>query len=299
MEEVDRLLLFRDVVETGGFARAAERRRIAHSTVSRQIRALEASLGVPLMTRTTRSKQLTPAGEVVVRHAKRMGAQLDELRAELEQLERLVGGELRVQSLVHVGAALVLPAVDRFAKRHPEVEVQLVLDDAPLEFSKAGLDVALTVGLPTSDQLVARRLCDNEVCLVATPGLVAAHGVPRHPTDLLSWPAVAYRSGKVQIASWPYVDGDQVRTLDVRPRLTVNDGVSLLDAVRRGHGVGYLSRFSLVDDLREGRLVELLPKVALPAYEPVYVVRSDRRLVSARVLAFEGCLEEVVAAGAG
>ncbi|MBX2802522.1 MAG: LysR family transcriptional regulator [Myxococcales bacterium] len=294
MEDVDRILLFRDVVEAGGFAAAAARRGMAHSTVSRQVRALEDRFGVPLMTRTTRTRQLTPAGVLVLAHARRIGVQLDELLAELERLEELVSGELRVHSLVHVGAVLVLPAVERFAAEHPAVDVFLTLSDEPLAFSRAGLDVALTVGLPPAAELVARKLCDNAVCLVAAPSLLEGRPLPEHPTDLLRWPIVAYHSGTVEVTRWPYVDQGRVRTLSVRPRMTVNDGVSLLDLVRRGLGVGYLSCFSVMEDLRRGTLVQILPEVQLPPYAPIYVVHADRRLVSARVQQFVRCLRATV-----
>ncbi|MFN3200509.1 MAG: LysR substrate-binding domain-containing protein [Bradymonadia bacterium] len=299
MDDIEHLLAFRDVVECGGFARAARRRGTAHSTISRQVRELEARLGVPLMTRTTRSRHLTAAGELVFRHSKAIGDQLSEMLNALEQTEQNIEGVLRVSALVHVGAALVMPAVERFTAAHERVEVQLEFHDGPLEFHKRGLDLALTVGLPQSSQLVVKKLCDNPVVLVAAPSLVrraeAALGALQHPSGLHDWPLVAYRNGEVQVVEWPYVDGDEIRTLTVKPGVTVSDGVSLLDAVRRGVGVGYLSRFSVIDALSSGALVQLLPEVALPDYAPVYVARADLGVVSPRVRAFEACLAEVAA----
>lgn len=292
--DLDRLLVFRDVVECGGFAQAAQRRGTGHSTISRQVKELESSLGVPLMTRTTRSKQLTAAGEVVLAYGRRIGEQFDQMRHELERLEQVVGGELRVHALTHVGDAIVMPAVAAFAEQHPDVELKLQFDDAPLEFHRHGLDLAVTVGLPAAERLVVRKLCDNDVCLVASAALVGERGLPESPSELLEWPTVAYASGDISVTSWNYELDGVTRALVVQPDLTVNGGVALLDAVRRGLGVGYLSWFSVADDLRSGALVRLLPDVRLPAYAPVYTAKADLDLVSARVEAFERCLHAAV-----
>jgi len=292
--DLDRLLVFRDVVECGGFAQAALRRGTGHSTVSRQVKELETSLGVPLMTRTTRSKQLTAAGEVVLAYGRRIGDQFEQMRNELDQLEQVVGGELRIHALTHVGDAIVMPAVAAFAEHYPDVELKLLFDDAPLEFHRHGLDLAVTVGLPAADRLVVRKLCDNDVCLVASAALVDKRGMPTTPGELLQWPTVAYASGDISVTSWSYEQDGVTRSLVVQPDLTVNGGVALLDAVRRGLGVGYLSWFSVADYLRSGELVRLLPDLRLPAYAPVYTAKADLDLVSARVAAFERCLHDVV-----
>lgn len=298
MAQIDRLLVFRDVVDAGGFAQAAQLRGTVHSTISRQVKELEESLGVLLMTRTTRNKQLTPAGEVVLRYARRIGGSYEEMLNELERQRELVGGELRVQSLVHVGAAIVMPAIDLFSEQFPDVEVSLRFDDGPIEFHKRALDIALTVGIPDVDQLVIKKLCENDVCIVASPELFARTearlGAPSSPADLLDWPIAAYKSADAFVDTWRYELGGELHTLQVKPHLTVNDGVSLLDAVRRGHGIGYLSRFSVRESLRAGELVEVLPEVRLPSYDPVYLVKANVALSSRRVEVFEACLREIV-----
>jgi DNA-binding transcriptional LysR family regulator len=294
MAEIDRILAFRDVVEAGGFSKAAERRGVVHSTLSRQVKELEQELGVTLMNRSTRAMSLTSAGEVVLRHGQLLDRSVQEMRNELERFEQGLAGELRIASLVHVGSALVMPAVQRFVAEHPQVKVRLSFSDAPLDFHRAGIDLALTVGLPDAAQLVVKKLCDNEVCIVAAPALIERLGEPSDPEALEGWPIAAYASDVATVVSWPYICKGDIRTLDVQPTLTVNDGVSLLDAARCGLGAAYVSRFSAESDLRTGRLVQLFPKVALPPYSPIYTVKSDLQLVSARIKAFEACLEDVV-----
>ncbi|MEO1271398.1 MAG: substrate binding domain-containing protein, partial [Myxococcota bacterium] len=230
---------------------------------------------------------------LVFRYAREIGNRYAEMVHELERLEQLEGGELRVHALVHVGASLVMPAVERFVAEHPQVELQLSFDDSPLDFYKGGLDLAVTVGLPRAPQLVVHKLCPNDVCIVAAPRLAARHKTPTTPTDLLSWPLVAYKSGDVEVTTWPYEQDGAIHALEIKPNVTVNNGESLRVAVLRGLGVGYLSRFSAMAELRCGDLVELLPEVTLPPYESVYTVKSDVALVSPRVEAFEACLRSV------
>jgi len=294
MAEIDRLLAFRDVVEAGGFSQAAERRGVVHSTLSRQIKELERELGVTLMNRSTRAKSLTSAGEVVLRHGQVLAQTIAKMHNELERFEQGLAGELRIASLVHVGSSIVLPATKRFAEQHPRVKVRLSFSDEPLDFHRAGIDLALTIGLPSATQLVVKKLCDNDVVIVAAPGLVERLGPPKDPSELERWPIVAYSSDLATVISWPYEADGNIYTLDVQPTLTVSDGVSLLDAARTGLGAAYVSRFSAAADIKAGRLVRLMPHVTLPAYAPVFTVKSDLELVSARVRAFERCLHEVV-----
>jgi len=295
-DDLERILTFLDVVESGGFAKAAARRGVSHSTVSRHVQELEERLGVPLMTRTTRTKHLTSAGEIVVRGARDLRDRCAELAHELERTENIQGGTLRISALVHIGHALVMPAIEAFCAEHPDVEVDLRFHDGPLDFHEEGLDMALTVGPPTSSRLVVKKLCDNPVCIIASRELAAKRPAPEHPRDVLEWPAVAYRSGGLSVTEWPYEEDGALHALEIRPSIFVNDGVSLADAVRRGMGIGYVSRFSVIEELDAGALVDLLPEWHLPAYAPIYMVKADLSLVSARVEAMERHLRAVAEA---
>ncbi len=294
MDLADRLLLFADVVDAGGFSKAAARRETSHSTVSKHLKALEAELGVLLLQRTSRTMRLTDEGRLVLAHSRRIGDTLAALRAELDDLRGAVRGVVRVSSLVHLGRHLVQPAVARFLTAHPRARVDLTLDDGPLHFSRDGLDVAVRVGRRAEGSLIARKLADNPVCLVAAPSLVARCGPPTHPAGLADMPAVAYRA-EVQITRWSYLDGESIRSVEVDPVLRVDDGNALLDAVLDGLGVGYLSRFAARPHIERGALVELLPHVELPPYDPIFVIRAAADPAPPRVRVFEETLRDVAA----
>ncbi|MEM9731453.1 MAG: LysR family transcriptional regulator [Myxococcota bacterium] len=292
MDQIGKILLFRDVIVQGGFSHAARLRGLSHSTVSKQVKALEAELGATLLHRTSRTMSLTDEGRLALDCSRRMGAHIDELLERLEEMRGDVRGEIKVSALVHVGKHVVEPAVATYLREHPGARVSLTLDDEPLHFTRDGLDLAVRVGRHAEGSLIARKLLDNDVCLAAAPSFVKRHGLPKHPTDLAEWPTVAYASGAVDISVWTYVENGEFRTVNVSPVYRTNDGNALREAVCAGLGIGYLSTFSVRDEFASGRLTRVLPDLELPAYEPVYMIYAASEFVSPRLNAFVRCLED-------
>jgi len=295
MDDIGKLVLFHDVVELGGFTAAARKWDLNHSTVSKHVKTLEQQLQVQLLQRTSRTMQLTAAGQVVFEHSRRIGGTFDEMVRRLEAARGQISGELRIGSLMHVGQHLVQPAVATFVARHPNVQITLLLQDEPLAFYRNSLDLALHVGLPTEGTLIAKKLLANEVCLAASPELLERAGPIAHPSELANYPTVAYASPEVEITTWAYTENGAEHTVTVRPVLRTTDGNSLLEAVRQGLGVGYLSAFAARADLRSGRLVRVLPDFELPAYAPVYLLTAPSEFASPRLEAFKQCLIETAA----
>ncbi|MEM9489448.1 MAG: LysR family transcriptional regulator [Myxococcota bacterium] len=293
MDDLGKLVLFRDVVEQQGFSRAASLRRLNHSTVSKHIKSLEATLGVTLLNRTSRSMSLTDEGRLAFDYSRRIGAHVDELKQRLEELSGDVRGELRVNSLVHVGRHVVQPAIASFLSEHTQARVWLTLDDGPLSFHRDGFDMAVRVGRAVTGSLTARKLLDNQVCLVASREFVERWGQPEHPSELRHFRTVGYDSGDIEISSWTYIDGDEFHSIEVTPVCWVNDGNGLLDAVRQGLGIGYLSRFAAHEDIASGRLIVILPHFELPPYAPIFTIQAPAEYTSPRLRAFRRHLETV------
>lgn len=293
MDDIGKLVLFRDVVELGGFTAAARKWQLSHSTVSKHVKTLERELQAQLLERTSRTMNLTAPGRVVYDHSRRIGSTFTDMVQRLDELRGQVSGELRIGSLVHIARHVLQPALETFLREYPQVRVSLVLQDGPLAFYRRDLDMALHVGLPTEGSLIARKLLENEVCLAAAPDLLERHGPLKHPSDLARYPTVAYHSAEVAITTWAYRDDGEERTVEVAPVLLTGDGNSLLDAVRGGIGVGYLSRFAAVRDFEEGRLVPVLPEFELPAYAPVYMLTAPSEFVSPKLEALKACLAQV------
>ncbi|MEM6295084.1 MAG: LysR family transcriptional regulator [Myxococcota bacterium] len=294
MDDLGRLLLFRDVVDAGGFSHAANRRGLSHSTVSKHVRSLEDALGVLLLNRTSRTMSLTEAGRVVLGHTRELGASVEALHAQLDELRGDVVGELRINSLVHLGSHIVQPAVERYRAEFPRARVQLVLDDGPLHFNRDGFDIAVRVGRNVEGSLTATKLMDNAVCIVATPSFLERAGPLQHPRDLGRVSTVAYRSRQFDITAWSYVEGGEYRSVDVTPVCTVNDGNALLDLCLRGVGACYVSRFAVQPHLDDRTLVQLFPEFELPSFEPVFLFRAPTDRPPRKVRAFTKHLRAVV-----
>lgn len=292
MDDIGKLVLFHDVVELGGFSAAARKWNLNHSTVSKHVKTLERELRAQLLERTSRTMRLTAPGRIVFEHSRRIGGTFDEMVRRLEESRGQVSGELRIGSLIHVERHLVQPAVRRFLGEYPGVRITLLLQDEPLAFFRNELDLALHVGLPTEGTLIAKKVLENDVCLAASPNLLERAGDLRHPEELATYPTVAYASPEVEITTWAYRDGGEERTVSVHPVLRTTDGNSLLEAVRSGLGVGYLSAFAAKGDLDAGSLVQVLPEFELPAYAPVYVLSAPSEYASPRIEAFKQCLIE-------
>lgn len=297
MDDLGRLLLFRDVVDAGGFSHAANRRGLSHSTVSKHVRSLEDTLGVLLLNRTSRSMSLTEAGRVVLSHTRDLGTSVQALHAQLDELRGEVVGELRINSLVHLGTHLVQPAIERYAAEFPRSRVHLVLDDGPLQFNRDGFDLAVRVGRQVESSLTASKLIDNDVCIAAAPRFLDRVGPLTHPSELARVPTVTYRSRQFDITTWSYVDAGEYRSVEVTPVCSVNDGNALLDLCLRGVGVCYLSRFAVQSHFDDGSLVHLFPEIALPSFDPVFLIRATADHPPRKIRAFTEHLRAVAQTG--
>lgn len=293
MNELAKLLLFRDVVDAGGFSHAAARRGLSHSTVSKHIKSLEESVGLLLLNRTSRTMSLTEAGLIALRYSRRLSDSLEELHDRLDEVRGSVAGELRVSSVVHVGRHLVQPAVARFVEEFPSAVVHLTLSDGPLEFNRDGLDLAVRVGLHAEGSLTASKLLDNEVCVVAAPSLLTRVNAPVHPSELSALPTLGYASPQFDIRSWAYRDGDAIRTVEVDPICRVNEGNALLDLALAGVGFAYVSTFAAHQDIQRGMLVRVLEDYTFPSFDSVYAIAASTPQPPLKLRAFKRHLRDV------
>ena len=287
MEMLGKLLMFRDIVELGTLSAAAKRWEISHSTMSRHLQSLEKELGVQLLRRTSRVMELTEEGRLVLGYSHRIGRDAEEMRQRLGTLQGSIRGELRINSLVHVGRYFVQPMLSSFLSLYPQVRVTLVLDDGPVKVIQDGFDLAVRVGLPAEASLTVRKLADNPVCLAASPGFVERFGQPSHPSELSRFLAVTYANFDRHIDTWAYLEDGEVRTIQVQSACRLSDGNAFWQAVLDGIGIGYLSAFAAEPEIRAGRLLKVLPRFSLPPYEPIYLIAPTTPYRSPKVEAFK------------
>ncbi|MCP5150278.1 MAG: LysR family transcriptional regulator [Ectothiorhodospiraceae bacterium] len=290
------------VARAGSFSAAAKELGVGVSSVSRQISALEDALGARLLQRTTRRLGLTEAGHRYLDHASRILGEVEEARREILDLEEEPRGLLRVTAPVTFGRVHISPAVAAFLCRHPAVAVELWTTDQVVDLVEEGFDVAVRIGALHDSGLVARRLAPMRRVICASPAYLAAHGTPDDAAALAGHECLTFRfhqSSTVwrQGASVWRIQGPDgaIEEVTVGGRLEANTAETLLDAALAGHGLVLVPVWMVVDELRSGRLVAVLPehRVSPSAIDSgIYAVYPSRRHVSAKLRAFVDFLVE-------
>jgi len=231
-------LIFVKVVESGSFVAAAKSLRLPKTTVSRKVQELEVRLGAQLLHRTTRKLGLTEAGNVYFEHCQRISRELDAAETAVGQLQSGPRGWLRFTAPYSVGINWIAPLLGEFHARHPEVRIDMVLTDEPLDLIAKEIDVALRVGNLPDSNLIARRLAVFRTQVYASPIYLERHGEPLHPSDLqhhrtLAMPKSRRNNGYV----WTLTDKDVTSDFVVDPVMVANDPAPLRGALLCGEGL--------------------------------------------------------------
>jgi DNA-binding transcriptional LysR family regulator len=261
MDELKALSTLAQVVERGSFRRAAAELGVAPQATSKTVRQLEARLGVRLLHRTTRQLRLTDEGAQLLAQVAPALAAIRAAMGGLQAARREVGGTLRVTAPRSVGQHLVLPLVAPFMETHPEVAVELELQDRLSDVVAEKIDVGFRVGPGMDRNVVARRLLDIQHWVCAAPAYLERHGRPRHWDDLARHRCTGFRhatSGRLM--PWDYAAEGETRYGDVPARFVINDVDGEASAVLAGVGIGQLPSYVAAPHVREGRLVHLLSR---------------------------------------
>lgn len=279
--------IFSRVVEAGSFAEAAKTLSIPRSTVSRAIQDLETALGASLLQRTTRSLRLTPTGSVYYDHCLHILHEIQSVEAALSDTATQPRGQLRVDMTSSFARTVVLPAIDRFLTRYPDLDVILTLGDRPVDLIQEGLDCVVRAGTPQSSAvLVARNIGSFDWVMCASPGYLKQHGIPRSLDDLSHHQIVEFHSGRTGRAmDWRFTVADGEQVIGVRGRIAVNDTDAYISCGLEGLGLIRIASFLAAPHLEAGRLVTVLAEHGGPRV-PLSVLYPRNRHLSPAVRAF-------------
>jgi DNA-binding transcriptional LysR family regulator len=231
-------LVFVKVVETGSFISAAKALRLPKTTVSRKVQDLETRLGAQLLHRTTRKLGLTEAGNVYFDHCKRIARELDEAESAVGQLQSGPRGWLRITAPYSLGTTWIAPLLGEFQARHPEVRVEMVLNNDLLDLIEKEIDVALRVGNLPDSNLVARKLAVLRTAVYASPSYIERFGEPLHPDDLQHHRVLFMQKGRDTGGfTWKLNDGTTESDFAVDPVMMANDPAPLRGALLCGEGL--------------------------------------------------------------
>jgi len=279
----------------GSLSAAARDLGISKAAVSKRLAQMEQRIGVALVSRTTRRMSLTPEGEVVVDGARRILGEIDELDQLLGKSKGTPKGLLRVNATLGFGRSHVAPVISRFARRYPEVDVQLQLSVNPPALTEDAFDVCVRFGEPPDTRVVARRMAPNRRLLCAAPTYLERHGHPKVPNDLTRHNCIGIRQGDEAYGTWRLSTGrgSRVRaeTVKTRGTLTTNDGEIAVSWALDGHGILMRAEWDIARYLRSGRLVRVLPQWETPAAD-IYAIYPQRLQLSTRIRAFVDFLSE-------
>lgn len=295
MQDLNDMLLFAEVVERGGFAAAGRALGLPKSRLSRRVAGLEAQLGVRLLQRTTRKLSLTEVGEAYLRHCQALRESAQAAADTVAQVQTEPRGTLRVACPVTLAQTVLAELMPDFLAQHPLVRVEMLVSNRVVDLVEEGVDVALRVRttLEDSGSLVVKRLGDDAPVLVASPALLARQGTPTTLDGLsrLDSMAMSTTDGRASIPlTGP--DGRQA-TLQHTPRYVADDLLTLHVAALAGTGMCWLPSYMCEDDLRQGRLVRLLPDWQTPR-GLVHAVFPSRRGLTPAVRCFLDFLGEHV-----
>lgn len=283
------MVLFSEVVSSGGLTAAAQRLGLRKSTVSRRLSALEERLGVRLVERNARHLRLTEAGRDYLTHCTRLVAEAREVNRAMGESRATPQGTLRIATLSLLGE-LLTPLVSELLLRHPLLRVELSLAEAHVDLIAQEYDLALRTGPLADSSLVARKLGRLRTGYYASPAYLSRHGTPRTPADLQGHDCVLLAEpGTDEV--WFFGEGRGARSVPVSGRLRVPSVRAGQAAARSGLGVVRLPTSLVVEDVRAGLLVPVLQPDTPPGI-PVFAVYPSSRQLPPKVRAFLTLLGE-------
>jgi DNA-binding transcriptional LysR family regulator len=280
------VLAFVRVVETGSFARAAERMALSKPVLSRRVARLEERLGARLLTRTARGAQPTQVGQAYYERAAAILADLEAAQEVVAQAVTQVAGPIRLSAPLSFGVAHLAPVLAEFAGLHPAVELDIEFEDRNVDLVGGGYDLAIRIGNLADSALVARRIAPVRKHAIASPAYLAAHGTPRRPADLAGHQALVY--GNEQ---WRFQVGGRWEAVRVRARMRTNNGEMLRAAAQAGLGICLLPSFIAAPAIEDGSVEVILRDFPLEE-GALHAVMPPGRAVTARVRALVDFLVE-------
>lgn len=257
VESLSGLNAFVTAAQLGSFVAASERLCVSASAIGKSVARLEASLGVSLFNRSTRSLSLTEEGLLFFERSQRIVRELEEAEQELSRLMAAPRGRLRL-SFPAIGYHLLLPLLPGFTARYPEIELDLDFNDRLVDVIGEGYDAVLRSGEFADSRLKTRRMGGFRFRLVGAVDYFHQHGIPLRPADLTRHNCLLYRfAGSGQIQAWHF-DSDNEPPLSPAGALVFNNLEAQISAARRGLGLIYVPDFAVADYLASGELQSVL-----------------------------------------
>lgn len=284
MDRFHQIQVYVAVAEEQGFAAAARRLQLSPPAVTRAVAALEKTLGVKLLNRTTRYVRATEAGQRYLEDARQILARLESADEAAAGISAEPRGHLAVTAPVLFGRKFVMPGIVDYLQRYPEMEVDAVFLDRVVNLLEEGMDVGVRIGDLPDSSMRALRVGTVRSVVVAAPEYLARYGVPQTPHDLLQHSTIVSSAGSFSLG-WRFASGAGEHPLRVKPRLRVTTNDAAVTAASEALGITRLLSYQVAEEVAAGRL-EIVLKDFEPPANPIHIVHREGRYSSAKVRVF-------------
>ncbi|AXF25369.1 LysR family transcriptional regulator [Burkholderia pyrrocinia] len=280
------ILAFVAVASEGSFTKAAERLGVGRPAVSRNVQKLEAQLSTRLFQRTTRMTELTCEGQRFFENCHQGVAQIVEAMNDMLELRQgPPRGLIRISSAVGFGRKIVAPLLETFAQAYPDIVIDLLLDDRPIDLVSERIDVSFRNGRIEDSSIIARQLIPMQMALCAAPSYVARHGLPKSLDDLDRHECINFRFASGRVFEWEFNVEGRVQKYLPTSRLTFNDADLVLRAVLNGSGIAQMAGYQIRDHIASNELVVALAK-HVPEDRGHYICYLSRQHLPTRIRIF-------------
>lgn len=258
MPSIDRIEIFLEVASQQSFAKAAKTLGMTGPAASKQVMALEDDLGVKLLHRTTRMVTLTDEGAVYYERARQAMEELKDAAEQLCDMKTSPKGTLKINAPISFGQAHLLPILSGFAKKYPDVVMEVSLDDRMVDVIADGYDMVIRVGVLSDSSLAAKHMAACPILVVASPEYLKTHGTPKTPGELKTHRMITY-SYQGGATEWKYKDRHgKIGSVRAEGVFRANNAAMMLQAALDGIGIAILPAFVCATHLKAGQLVQLL-----------------------------------------
>lgn len=280
-------------LEAGSFSAAARRLNVGQPTVSKMIAQLETQLGTRLLLRSSRCITATDAGHRYYDHARRS---IDEAHRAEQVVHDLTGnlhGKVRVSASATFARLHILPSLKAFLDRHPDLDIELSMDDRNVDLLEEGIDVALRIGALDDSSMTARRIAQCRRVVVGTPTYFSNAGIPETPAELGQHEAVIFSLRGGGGDEWLFTRNGAEAAVVISGRLRVNAADGVRSAVLEHMGLAVASVWMFDAELADGKVQTVLNDWSLPPLE-LWAVFPSGRMVTSKARAFVSFVEEML-----
>jgi DNA-binding transcriptional LysR family regulator len=278
------------VLDAGSFSGAAKQLKIGQPAVSKSVAQLEQRLGVRLLMRSTNGVSPTEAGRKFYDHARLAIEEADQADMAARGAGASLAGRLRINVGVALGKLHVVPLLPSFLAAHPDLSVDLILDDRSINLIEEGVDIGLWLGPLADSSLSARKVATSRRLVLGAPAYFERAGIPESPAELNRHAAVIYTQDRGGTDNWTFRQHASSMSVSMSGRLRVSASEGLRAAVLGGMGLAITPEWMFAEELESGTVRTILDEWTLPPSE-MWAVFASGRMANAKARAFAALLE--------